>query len=156
MNEETQQRPCRQEIELAVKRLNDSVELPAYAYRGDAGLDLRSTIDLVLQPFERALIPTGLAIALPEGYAGFVQPRSGRALKEGLSMVNTPGLIDSHYRGELKIIAVNLDATTPIEIKKGERVAQLVIQEVPVVKLKEVDELDETDRGSGGFGSSGK
>lgn len=156
MSEEFKNKVLRREIDLAIKRLDDSVELPSYAYRGDAGLDLRSTIDLVLQPFERALIPTGLAVAIPEGYAGFIQPRSGRALKEGLSMANTPGLIDSHYRGELKIIAVNLDATTPIEIKKGERVAQLVIQEVPIVNLIEVDELEETDRGTGGFGSSGK
>jgi dUTP pyrophosphatase len=101
------------------------------------------------------LIPTGLAIAIPEGYAGFVQPRSGLALKLGLSIANTPGLIDSHYRGELKIIAVNLDTQSTIAIEKGERIAQLVIQQVPKVTLVEVDELDETDRGQGGFGSSG-
>lgn len=142
-------------IELPIKKLNPQVELPAYAYEGDAGLDLRAAEDISLRPFERTLISTGFAIAVPEGYAGFVQPRSGSALKLGLSMPNTPGLIDSHYRGELKVVAVNLDPKSAIRIKKGERIAQLVIQEVPVVKLVEVDELDETDRGEGGFGSSG-
>jgi len=142
-------------ITLPIKRLDPSVELPTYAYLGDAGLDLRANEDVVLAPHERRLIPTGLAIAIPEGYAGFVQPRSGMALKRGLSMANTPGLIDSHYRGELKVVAVNLDNSEPITIRKGERIAQLVIQKVPVVMLQEVDELDETDRGAGGFGSSG-
>ena len=138
-----------------IKRLDPTVELPSYAYEGDAGLDLRSNADATIEPHERALIPTGLAIALPDGYAGFVQPRSGMALKRGLSIANTPGLIDAHYRGELKVIAVNLDPHETIHIERGERIAQLVIQAVPVVKLVEVDELDETDRGAGGFGSSG-
>ena len=142
-------------IDLPIKRLDPSVELPTYAYEGDAGLDLRANEDITLAPFERKLIATGLAIAIPEGYAGFVQPRSGMALKHGLSMANTPGLIDSHYRGELKVVAVNLDPVKPIKVKRGERIAQLVIQRVPVVSLKEVDDLGETDRGSGGFGSSG-
>ena len=142
-------------VNLTIKRLDEDVELPRYAYPGDAGLDLRSNADLVIEPFERKLIPTGLAIAIPEGYAGFVQPRSGLALKQGLSFPNTPGLIDSHYRGELKVVAINLDSQNPILINKGDRIAQLVIQEVPVVNLVEVKELDETDRGSGGFGSSG-
>lgn len=142
-------------IDLPIKRLDDSVELPSYAYAGDAGLDLRANEDVVLRPFERKLISTGLAIAIPEGYAGFVQPRSGLALKKGLSMANTPGLIDARYRGELKVCAINLDPHDDIVITKGERIAQLVIQKVPVVTLVEVDELDETDRGVGGFGSSG-
>lgn len=142
-------------ITVPIKRLDPEAVIPSYAYAGDAGLDLRSLETLVLKPFERALIPTGLAIAIPEGYAGFVQPRSGLALKRGLSIVNTPGLIDSHYRGELKIIAINLDPVNDIQIEKGERIAQLVIQEVPVVTLTVVDELDATDRGAGGFGSSG-
>ncbi len=142
-------------ITLPIKRLDDSVELPSYAYSGDAGLDLRANEDLVLKPFERRLVATGLAIAIPEGYAGFVQPRSGLALREGLSMANTPGLIDAHYRGELKVCAINLDPQNDIHISKGERIAQLVIQRVPVVQLQEVSELDETDRGAGGFGSSG-
>ena len=142
-------------IKLPIKRLDLSVELPTYAYDGDAGLDLRSNEDVTLAPFERRLVGTGLAIAIPEGYAGFVQPRSGLALREGLSMANTPGLIDAHYRGELKVCAINLDPEKSIHIDRGERIAQLVIQQVPVVRLEEVDELDATDRGVGGFGSSG-
>lgn len=142
-------------ITVPIKRLDPEVELPSYAYPGDAGLDLRSAATLDIAPYERVLIPTGLAIALPDGYAGFVQPRSGMALKRGLSIVNTPGLIDARYRGELKVIAINLDAHETIHIERGERIAQLVIQEVPVVDLVEVDELDETERGSEGFGSSG-
>ena len=142
-------------IELCVKRLDPEVELPSYAYEGDAGLDLRSNEDVTLEPFERRLVSTGLAVAIPDGYAGFVQPRSGLALRRGLSMANTPGLIDAHYRGELKVCAINLDPSEPIRISRGERIAQLVIQKVPVVQLHEVEELDETDRGAGGFGSSG-
>ncbi|OUP07801.1 dUTP diphosphatase [Collinsella sp. An2] len=142
-------------ITVPIKRLDPSVELPSYAYPGDAGLDLRANATVDIAPFERVLIPTGLAIALPDGYAGFVQPRSGMALKRGLSIVNTPGLIDARYRGELKVIAINLDAHETIHIERGERIAQLVIQQVPLVNLLEVDELDETERGSGGFGSSG-
>lgn len=140
---------------LPIKRLDKTVELPSYAYEGDAGLDLRSSEAVDLAPFERRLVSTGLAIAIPDGYAGFVQPRSGLALKKGLSMANTPGLIDAHYRGELKVCAINLDPKETIHIEKGERIAQLVIQKVPVVTLQEVDELSQTDRGEGGFGSSG-
>ena len=142
-------------LNVRIKRLDPSVELPSYAYEGDAGLDLRANETVDIAPLERALVSTGLAVAIPEGYAGFVQPRSGRALKEGLSMANTPGLIDAHYRGELKVIAVNLDSKKIIHIERGERIAQLVIQAVPAVRLLEVEELDETDRGAGGFGSSG-
>lgn len=142
-------------ISLPIKRLDPEVVLPSYAYVGDAGLDLRANEDVELKPLERSLVATGLAVAIPEGYAGFVQPRSGLALREGLSMANTPGLIDAHYRGELKVCAVNLDPENAIHISKGERIAQLVIQKVPAVQLVEVDELDETDRGAGGFGSSG-
>ncbi len=142
-------------IDLRIKRLDPTVALPSYAYSGDAGLDLRANESVDIQPYQRVLISTGLAIAIPDGYAGFVQPRSGLALKKGLTIANTPGLIDAHYRGELKVIAVNLDSENPIHIERGERIAQLVIQEVPIVHLVEVDELDETDRGTGGFGSSG-
>lgn len=142
-------------IDLPIKRLDPQVELPSYAYTGDAGLDLRSNEEIDLEPLERRLVGTGLAIAIPDGYAGFVQPRSGLALREGLSMANTPGLIDAHYRGELKVCAVNLDPEKTIHISKGERIAQLVIQKVPAVTLVEVAELDQTDRGTGGFGSSG-
>lgn len=142
-------------IQVSIKRLDPSVELPAYAYQGDAGLDLRANESVRLKPFERAMVSTGLAIAIPDGYAGFVQPRSGLAITRGLSIVNTPGLIDAHYRGELKIIAINLDPEHDLIIERGERIAQLVIQEVPSIELVEVDELDATDRGNGGFGSSG-
>lgn len=143
------------ELNVSIKRLDPEVELPTYAYEGDAGLDLRANESVEIPPHERVLISTGIAIALPDGYAGFVQPRSGMALKRGLSIANTPGLIDAHYRGEIKVIAVNLDPRETIRIECGERIAQLVIQQVPVVHLVEVDELDETDRGAGGFGSSG-
>lgn len=146
---------CLDRVAVRIKRLDKSVQIPSYAYEGDAGLDLRANDDMIIEPHCRVLVPTGLAIALPEGYAGFVQPRSGMALKLGLSIANTPGLIDSHYRGELKIICINLDLKEAIHIERGERIAQLVIQRVPIVDLVEVDELDETDRGTGGFGSSG-
>lgn len=142
-------------LSVSIKRLDPEVELPSYAYEGDAGLDLRANVSIDIPPYRRSLIPTGLAIAIPDGYAGFVQPRSGMALKKGLSIANTPGLIDAHYRGELKVIVVNLDPENTIHIERGERIAQLVIQKVPIVHLVEVDELDETDRGCGGFGSSG-
>ena len=142
-------------LTVRVKRLDADLPLPSYAYEGDAGLDLLAARDVTLRPLERALVPTGLAIALPDGYAGFVQPRSGLAAKKGLSIVNTPGLIDARYRGELKIILINLDREATVEVGRGERIAQLVIQRVPVVTLEEVDELDETDRGANGFGSSG-
>jgi dUTP pyrophosphatase len=142
-------------VQLRVKRLDRELPLPAYAHLGDAGLDLYSSTDCEIAPGARTLVPTGIAVAIPEGFAGFVQPRSGRALREGLSFVNTPGLIDSHYRGEIKVIAVNLDAAEPILIRRGERIAQLVIQRIERVELEEVDELDETARGENGFGSTG-
>lgn len=142
-------------VSLPVKKLNADAIIPQSAYEGDAGIDLHSAVNITLQPFERALVPTGLAIAIPEGFAGFVLPRSGLAIKKGLSLVNTPGLIDSGYRGELGCICINLDAHEPIEIAVGDRIAQLVIMGVEQVNLIEVDELDETSRGAGGFGSSG-
>ncbi len=143
------------DIQMRVKRLDKGLPVPCYANPGDAGLDLYSTVDVRIEPLHRVMIPTGLAIALPQGYAGFVQPRSGLALKKGLSIVNTPGLVDSGYRGELKVIAINTDTDEPIDIARGERVAQLVVQRVLAVDLVEVDELDETERGEGGFGSTG-
>ncbi len=140
---------------IPVKLLNEHAVLPENAYKGDAGIDLRSTEEIVLKPFERALVPTGLAMAIPEGYAGFVLPRSGSAIKQGLSLVNAPGLIDSGYRGELKCIAVNMDAHESIHINVGDRIAQLVIMKVEAPQLLQVEELGETQRGAGGFGSSG-
>ncbi|MDR2036193.1 MAG: dUTP diphosphatase [Coriobacteriales bacterium] len=142
-------------VSLKVQRLNKELPLPTYAYPGDAGLDLASAVDVCIEPGERALVPTGIAVAIPEGYAGFVQPRSGLAWKQGLTLVNTPGLIDSHYRGEIKIIALNTDAHSSITLKRGQRIAQLVVQQVPLVEIQECDNLDETERSSGGFGSSG-
>jgi len=142
-------------VRLEILRTDRELPLPAYAHEGDAGLDLFAAQPVTLQPFERALVPTGIAVAIPEGYAGFVQPRSGLAIRAGLSLVNTPGLIDSHYRGEIKVIAINLDPVTPLEIRRGDKIAQLVIQPVARVELAEVDALDETVRGEGGFGSTG-
>lgn len=144
-----------QMLELPVKKLDEAAIIPEIAYEGDAGFDLRSLVNITLEPFERALVPTGLAVAIPEGYAGFVLPRSGSAIKQGLSLVNAPGLIDSGYRGELCCICINLDAHNPIEIHAGDRIAQLVIMQVEQLKLIEVSELSETQRGAGGFGSSG-
>ena len=145
------------ELEIPATRLDKSLSLPQRAQPGDAGLDLYAAIDATLEAGGgRALVPTGLAISIPEGYAGFVQPRSGLALKHGVTCLNTPGLIDSGYRGELKVILVNTDPAQPYEVKKGERIAQLVIQEVAQTRLKEVDELPSSDRGEGGFGSTGK
>jgi len=142
-------------MHLPIKRLDPDLPLPRYAHAGDAGLDLLSAVDAVIDPFERALIPTGIALAIPAGHAGFVQPRSGLALKYGLSFPNTPGLIDSHYRGEVKVIVVNLDPSEPIQISRGDRFAQLVIQPVATCEPVEVVDLDATTRGEGGFGSSG-
>jgi dUTP pyrophosphatase len=142
-------------MRLPVTRLDTELPLPSYAHDGDAGLDLRAAADMTLAPFERALVPTGVAVAIPEGHAGFVLPRSGLAARSGLSLVNAPGLIDSHYRGEIKVIAINLDPSTPIEIHRGDRIAQLVIQPVARVEVREVDALDATVRGEGGFGSTG-
>lgn len=142
-------------IEIPITKFHGDAQYPAYAYPGDAGVDLRSMESLTLMPFERALVPTGLAIAIPEGYAGLVIPRSGLALKHGISIVNAPGLVDSHYRGELRVILVNLDPHKPFEINVGDRIAQLVISRVEYVHWNPVDELDETERGTGGFGSSG-
>ena len=138
-----------------MRRLSDDVVLPTFAHAGDAGMDLRSIETVTLQPMERRLVATGLAVAIPDGYAGLVLPRSGLALKEGLTVANTPGLIDAHYRGELKVIAINVDPKNPVTIEAGDRIAQLVIQRIPEVQIVEVDELDDTDRGEGGFGSSG-
>ena len=142
-------------ITVPIKRLDPGLPLPVYAHRGDAGIDLYATQDRTIAPFERALIGTGIAVAIPEGHAGFVQPRSGLALRHGLSFVNTPGLIDSRYRGEIKVIAINLDPSEPIEISRGDKIAQLVIQPVEHVTFAETDELDNTERGERGFGSSG-
>lgn len=140
---------------IPIKCIDKDLEAPQYAYPGDAGVDLRATCDEVLQPFERKLIPCGIALALPDGYAGFVLPRSGLAIKHGVSLVNAPGLIDSNYRGEIQAVLVNLDPHNEFVIKRGDRVAQLVVMPVPSVEFFAQDELDDTIRGVDGFGSSG-
>ncbi len=142
-------------VQVQLTRLDPDVPLPAYAHPGDAGADLVSTIDLDLAPGERALVPTGIAIALPEGYAGFVHPRSGLAARSGLSVLNTPGTIDSGYRGEVKVLLVNSDRHSPVRLRRGDRVAQLVVQQVEQADYVEVSELPASVRGSGGYGSTG-
>jgi dUTP diphosphatase len=143
-------------VEIVVRRLDGELPPPERAHPGDAGIDLRSTVDVVLGPGERAVVPTGLAIAIPEGYAGLVLPRSGLAARHGVSLVNAPGLIDSGYRGEIKVIAINLDAKDPFEVHRGDKIAQLVIAPVPAATWREADELPDSERGSAGFGSSGR
>lgn len=129
--------------------------MPGYAHPGDAGADLATTVAVSLQPGERAVLPTGVAIALPEGYAGFVHPRSGLAARCGVALVNSPGTVDAGYRGEIKVIVVNLDPVAPVSFARGDRVAQLVIQPVARAVFREVAELPDSARGSGGFGSTG-
>ncbi len=142
-------------IELPIQRLRGEAVLPARAYRGDAGLDLAACERVELAPGERAVVGTGLAVAIPEGYAGFVQPRSGLADRHGITIVNAPGLIDSGYRGELKVILLNTDTTHAFVVEPGMRIAQLVVLDVPHVELEEVEELPATERGVRGHGSSG-
>ena len=142
-------------VRLEIKKVRDSAVVPARAYAGDAGMDLAACERVELAPGARALVPTGLAVAIPDGYAGYVQPRSGLAAKHGISIVNTPGLVDSGYRGELLVNLVNHDPAEPFVVEPGMRIAQLVILPVPHVELVEVDELPESERGADGFGSSG-
>ena len=141
--------------EVAIQRLDPDIALPAYAHDGDAGADLVTTVDANLAPGERVLVPTGLALALPAGYAGFVHPRSGLASRRGLSIVNAPGTIDAGYRGEVKVSLINLDPAEPIALVRGDRIAQLVIQRVEHARFVEVAALPESVRGSGGYGSTG-
>lgn len=143
-------------MKLPVRRLDPDVPLPDYATSGDAGLDLRAAENVTLKPGERAAVGTGIAVAIPCGFAGFLHARSGRALREGLALANAPGLIDSGYRGELKVLVVNLDSFAALEIRRGEKIAQLVVQPVEQVQLEEVGELPGSQRGSGGFGSTGR
>jgi dUTP pyrophosphatase len=141
-------------VELAIQKLRPDAVVPVRAYSGDAGLDLSSCERVELAPGERALVPTGLAVAIPEGYAGYVQPRSGLAAKHGISIVNAPGLVDSGYRGELLVNLVNTDRDATFTVEPGMRIAQLVILELPEVELVEVEELPASERGVRGFGSS--
>jgi len=141
-------------IKLPVKRLDPSIELPAYAREGDAGLDLRAAHDATLEPGGRGLVGTGLAVAIPPGYAGLVIPRSGLALSQGVTVLNAPGLVDAGYRGELKVLLVN-HGEKPVTVRRGDRVAQLVVQSVERAEPFEVGELPASERGAGGFGSTG-
>jgi dUTP pyrophosphatase len=143
------------ELRVPIQRLDPDLPLPSYAHPTDAGLDLHAAAGATLKPGERALIPTGVAVAIPEGYTGLVQPRSGLAWRSGLGLVNAPGLVDSGYRGEVAVIAINLDPELPIEVRRGDRIAQMVIVPVAHAKLVPVEELPPADRGAVGFGSTG-
>jgi dUTP pyrophosphatase len=143
-------------VEVLIQRLDKDLPMPRYAKAGDAGIDLYSRIDFTLAPGERSLIPTGVAIALPPGFVALVHPRSVLALKHGISMVNTPGTIDAGYRGEIQVILINHDRSEAASFKRGDRIAQMVIQKVEAAQLLEVSELPGSGRGATGFGSSGK
>jgi len=143
-------------VSVLIKRLDDGVPLPTYAKGGDAGADLVTRIDVSLAPGERALIPTGISIALPDGYAAFVHPRSGLAIKYGISMVNAPGTVDAGFRGELQVILINHDQHESVTFSRGDRIAQLIIQKVEKAEFIEVSELPGSGRGTDGFGSTGR
>ena len=143
-------------VDVLLQRLDPDVPVPSYAHPGDAGVDLVTTIDADMPPGERVLLPTGIAIALPEGYAAFVHPRSGLAVKYGVSLVNAPGTVDAGYRGEIRVSLVNLDPRETVVLRRGDRIAQLVVQSVEHAVFHEVETLPGSDRGEGGFGSSGR
>ena len=142
-------------VTVKVQKLDKELQTPEYAHIGDAGLDLYSALDCIIRPLERRKVPTGIKIAIPEGYAGFIQPKSGLAINKGLSLVNTPGLIDSGYRGEVCAVLINLDSKNDIRIMRGDKICQLVIQKVEHAEIEMTDEMDDTARGEGGFGSTG-
>lgn len=142
-------------LDIPLRRLDDGLPVPSYAHPGDAGADLCTAVDVTLAPGERGLVPTGVALALPDGYVGLVHPRSGLAHRHGLSIVNAPGTVDAGYRGEIKVCLINLDASEPVSLKRGDRIAQLVVQRVERVRFVEVDELEGSARGAGGYGSTG-
>ncbi len=144
-----------QDLVIAVQRLDPDLPLPSYAHPGDAGADLVTGVDVDLAPGERVLVPTGIAIALPPGYVALVHPRSGLAARHGLSIVNTPGTVDAGYRGEIKVLLINHDRVEAITLRRGDRIAQLVIQRVERARFEPVDALPESVRGSGGYGSTG-
>ena len=142
-------------IEVAVRRLREDAVLPSQAYDGDAGFDLAACEDVTLGPGERAVVPTGIAVEIPDGYAGFVQPRSGLAARHGITIVNSPGLVDSGYRGEVLVVLLNTDNTESFTVETGTRIAQLVVLAIPELALVEVGALAESERGVRGYGSSG-
>jgi dUTP pyrophosphatase len=143
------------QVDILITRLDAGVPLPSYAHPGDAGADLVSTVDLRLEPGERALVPTGIAIALPDGYVGLVHPRSGLAARHGVTVVNAPGTVDAGYRGEVSVLLVNLDPRSAVDLSRGDRIAQLVVQRVDRARFVEVDRLPGSARGDGGYGSTG-
>jgi dUTP diphosphatase len=147
--------PIQGPLEVRVQRLDPDLGLPSYAHPGDAGADLVTTVDVTLAPGERAMVPTGVAIALPDGYVALVHPRSGLAARHGLSIVNTPGTVDAGYRGEIKVLLINQDPREPIELRRGDRIAQLVIQRFERAAFVDVVTLPESVRGDGGYGSTG-
>jgi len=142
-------------LEVLVRRVDATAQLPSYALDGDAGADIVTTVDVRLAPGERAVVPTGIAIALPDGYAAFVHPRSGLAARAGMSLVNSPGTIDAGYRGEIKVIVINHDPVHDLELSRGDRIAQLVFQQVTYARFVVVDTLPDSERGAGGHGSTG-
>jgi dUTP pyrophosphatase len=142
-------------VDILITRLDQDVPLPSYSHPGDAGADLVTTVDVHLEPGERTLVPTGVAIALPDGYVGLVHPRSGLAAKLGVSIVNAPGTVDAGYRGEISVLLVNLDPAKPVDLSRGDRVAQLVVQQVEKARFVEVERLPGSARGDGGYGSTG-
>ena len=144
------------ELDLPVRRLRPDAELPSYAHPGDAGADLRAAEDVELPPLGRALVPTGLAVAVPPGHAAFVHPRSGLASRHGVTVANAPGTIDAGYRGEVQVILVNLDPASAYQVRRGDRIAQLVVQPVVTASFTEVAELPGSSRATGGFGSTGR
>ncbi|WP_431680853.1 dUTP diphosphatase [Kitasatospora sp. KL5] len=146
---------ARPPVDVLIRRIDADLPLPAYEHPGDAGADLRTTVDADLAPGERAVLPTGVAIALPDGYAAFVHPRSGLAARCGVALVNAPGTVDAGYRGEIKVIVVNLDPREAVSFRRGDRIAQLVIQQVERASFHEVEELPGSARAEGGFGSTG-
>ncbi len=142
-------------MEIELQLLSSAVGVPAYAHAGDAGVDLCTTADLTVAPGQRVLAPTGVALAIPDGYAGFIHPRSGLASRHGLTVANAPGTIDSGYRGEISVALVNLDASDPVVLRRGDRIAQLILQRVERVEFRQVERLPDSGRGSQGFGSTG-
>ena len=142
-------------LEILIKRLDEDVPMPSYAHPGDAGADLTTTVDVVLEPGERAMVPTGISLALPDGYVALVHPRSGLAARCGVSIVNTPGTVDAGYRGEVEVLLINLDPAEPVKLRRGDRIAQLVIQQVERARFIDVDRLPGSARGDGGYGSTG-
>ncbi|KRF06953.1 deoxyuridine 5'-triphosphate nucleotidohydrolase [Nocardioides sp. Soil777] len=143
------------DLDVAIVRLDPDLPLPSYAHPGDAGADLRTTVDVTLAPGERALVPTGIGIALPDGYVALVHPRSGLAARHGLSIVNSPGTVDAGYRGEVKVMLINHDPIEAVELRRGDRIAQLVIQRFERARFVEVGQLPDSVRGEGGYGSTG-